>query len=314
MLRRILIIALVVVVIIAAIFLIRGWLNRDTVTEDTPTDETAAVVEDNNAPEPPVVEEAPVDAGAPESEPVDSAAGGEEAVPPAEGESGQGAAAYPGGDDSGAAPADSAGGEADTAAPADDANMGGVNEAGDADVGGGAPPAEGEAAAEAPAAEDAAPADSGNGGVPPNANTLAVVQPGVPVQHEVKNLEWLTQLARCYGTTVQDIQAANNGYPYPDLIYPGWIVNINNPGNAGPITINDTPCFNYHTVQQGETLYSIATQYGIHYEWLARINAIYNYDYIYAGQTLVIPNPVDPVLTQPPVPPYYPVYPVPYGQ
>ena len=309
MLRRILIIILVVVVIIAAIFLIRGWLNRDTVTE-APADEIVAVVEDDVVLEPPESEEAPAE--------------GQEAVAPPESSEGE-ADALPEGSYPEAAPAEGDN-AANVEAPAEDPNVGGVNNADDADVGGGAPPAEGEAVAEAPVAEDVteaeapaaeaeAPADSGSGGVPDNATALAVVQPGVPVQHEVKNLEWLTQLARCYGTTVQDIQAANDGYPYPDLIYPGWVVNINNPGNAGPITINDTDCFVYHTVQQGETLYSIATQYGIHYEWLARINAIYNYNYIYAGQTLVIPNPVDPVLTQPPAPPYYyPVYPVPYGQ
>jgi LysM repeat protein len=106
----------------------------------------------------------------------------------------------------------------------------------------------------------------------------------------------LMQLARCYGTTVQDIRAANY-IPIPDRIYPGAVLSIPNPGNAGPITINEMPCFVYHTVQHGQNLSQIAQAYGINLHWLARINAVYNYNYIQAGQLLVIPNPVPPELT-----------------
>ncbi|MBE2222870.1 MAG: LysM peptidoglycan-binding domain-containing protein, partial [Anaerolineae bacterium] len=209
-----------------------------------------------------------------------------------------------------------------------DPSLGGVASGGDANVGGGIPAGSGDAATALGDAVAVEPATGGVGEVAALSPAAAFVQPGVATTHTVENLEWLTQLARCYGTTVADIQAANN-YSCPDLIQPGWVVNIANPGNAGPITINDTPCFNYHTVQQGETLYSIATQYGISYQWLARINAIYNYNYIYAGQQLVIPNPVDPVFTQIPAQPFfysscwsgncpvypvYPIYPMPYGQ
>ncbi len=216
--------------------------------------------------------------------------------------------------------------EGDTAPAEGDTTMGGDAASGsDPNAGGGVPAESGEAA---PAVGDAVavePPASGIGSVAAVSPAAVFVQAGVPVTHTVTNDEWLTQLARCYGTTVADIQAANN-YACPDLIHPGWVVNIANPGNAGPITINDMPCFNYHTVQQGETLYSIATQYGISYQWLARINAIYNYNYIYAGQQLVIPNPVDPVFTQVPPAPFfysncwygncsvYPVYPAPYTQ
>jgi LysM repeat protein len=299
MLRRILIIILVAVVIIAAIFAIRWFLNRDSGEVEEPEGDTVAVVEEDdaangdNAVENGVVDETQVT----EELVVDEteASGGTE----------ESAESYPASAEGGeAAPAE--GGEEAPAEGSGDAALGGNVEGGDANVGGGAPAESGEASAEGGDAAAVEPAESsgGIGDVAAMSPVAAFVQPGVATQHTVENLEWLTQLARCYGTTVADIQAANN-YACPDLIHPGWVVNISNPGNAGPITINEMDCFLYHTVQQGETLYSIANQYGISYQWLARINAIYNYDYIYAGQQLVIPNPVDPVFTQPPAQPFY---------
>jgi LysM repeat protein len=331
MLRRILIIVLVAVVIIAGIFAIRWYLNQDSGQAEQPEGEDVAVVDDGEATtgdetmEEGVVDEAPlIDETAPTDQ-TEASVGGEESKEsyPAPAEGGEAAPAE-GGE---AAPAE--GGEAAPGEGSGDESMGGVAESGDANVGGGVPAEGGEAATES---GDAGVAESaeGTGGIDDVAAVSPVVafnvQPGVPTQHEVENLEWLTQLARCYGTTVADIQAANN-YSCPDLIHPGWVVNISNPGNAGPITINEMDCFLYHTVQQGETLYSIANHYGINYQWLARINAVYNYDYIYAGQQLVIPNPVDPVFTQPPAQQFYysncwynycpgwqyPVYAVPYG-
>lgn len=326
MLRRILIIVLVAVVIIVAFFAIRSFLNRDSdQTNVSDEAETAVVVEnegdtssDDGAVEDAVVEEAVIDEA--------DTARDEESVDgyPAAAE-GDGEVAAPTEDNGEAAPAEDSG----EAALAEDGSMGGDAAGGDADAGGGVPAESGGADAavgDTPAVE---PDDAGTGGAEIS-QPVAFVQPGVPTQHTAANQEWLTQLARCYGTTVADIQAANN-YACPDLIHPGYVIDITNPGNAGSITINDQPCFAYYTVQQGDTLYSIATMYGIDYQWLARINAIYNYDYVYAGQQLVIPNPVDAVFTTPPAQPFFysncwngncPVYPVhpiypvpePYGQ
>jgi LysM repeat protein len=297
MLRRILIIVLAAVVIIVAFFAIRSFLNRDSDQIDVSDEaETAEVINEaeidseESTIKDEVVEEVVVDAIVDNATEEDSAPGY-----PAEGDGGV------------AAPADNSG----EAAPADDGSaMGGDAAGGDADAGGGVPAEAGDVSAEsgdaAPALGDAVavePDTSGTGGVEIS-QPVAFVQPGVPTQHTAANQEWLTQLARCYGTTVADIQAANN-YACPDLIHPGYVINITNPGNAGPITINDQPCFAYYTVQQGDTLYSIANMYGIDYQWLARINAIYNYNYIYAGQQLVIPTPVDSVFTTPPAQPFF---------
>ena len=288
MLRRILIILLVAIVIIVAILAVQWFLNRNSDDASAPEDETTAVVDESGtAPDEGVVDESVVDE-APVSEGADSG----DQITDASTDGQQPADSYPAPETEGGDAAPAEGGEAGT---------------GDPNAGGGVPAEGGDAAPDLGDTVAMEPGDAGTGGIGAAFN----VQPGVPTDHSVQNLEWLTQLARCYGTTVADIQAANS-YPYPDLIYPGTTVHIANPGNAGSITINDTACFIYHTVQQGETLYSIANQYGIHYQWLARINAIYNYNYIYAGQLFVIPNPVDPVFTQPPTQPYYP-YPCLYG-
>lgn len=333
MTRRIIYILLAVVVVLAVVLGIRWWLNRDT-GEETITEEAAGVVEDITA-EIPIEETAPegdTGAVAPAEEGTivttiteETAPAGDQSQPAVtEGEAAvtEGETAAPEGGDMAAET-----GATDAAAPEGstdgsqesitvDPSLGGVPESGDANVGGGvvepglADTSGGAAATEAPATEapateapaTEAPATGGQVGiVPPIAN---LVVPGQPVQHIVQNKEWLTQLARCYGTTVQDIQAANN-YSCPDLIHPGWVVNINNPGNAGPITINEIPCFTYYTVQQGDNLYRIAEEFGIHFQWLARINAVYNYDYIQVGQVLVIPNPVPPEMTSAPAQPFY---------
>jgi LysM repeat protein len=46
----------------------------------------------------------------------------------------------------------------------------------------------------------------------------------------------------------------------------------------------------YHTVKWGQTLYSIAREYGVSVWAIACANGLHNPNYIYAGQTLVIPK------------------------
>lgn len=114
--------------------------------------------------------------------------------------------------------------------------------------------------------------------------------------HTVMQDEWLLQIARCYGTTVQSIRS-HNTIPYPDRIYPGQTLTITNIGSAGPYL--GPPCISYYTVAAGDTLASIAAMYGITESELARVNGLYTYYYgryyyrgIYVGQQLVVPRPV----------------------
>lgn len=55
----------------------------------------------------------------------------------------------------------------------------------------------------------------------------------------------------------------------------------NSAAAAGPV---------YHTVQKGQTLYSIAAWYGTSVWAIACANGLYNPNYVYAGQVLLIPQ------------------------
>lgn len=300
MTRRIIYILLAVVVVLVVVLGIRWWLNRGA-DGDMVTEETTGVVEDMAAESETGETAVTGDTSAGNASTGDASTGDASQPAVTEGDSGEmevvvgevvegDQAAADGSGSTDAAAPDNSGQTAVT-----DSTLGGVAESGDANAGGGV-------VATGPA--DTAAGAVGTGGEAAVQLPAGLVVPGQAVQHIVEKNEWLTQLARCYGTTVQDIQAANN-YACPDLIQPGWVVNITNPGNAGPITINEMPCFAYYTVQQGENLYRIAEQHGIHFQWLARINAIYNYNLIYAGQVLVIPNPVPPEMTTAPLQPFY---------
>jgi len=54
-------------------------------------------------------------------------------------------------------------------------------------------------------------------------------------------------------------------------------------------TVAPVPSGTYHTVQWGETLYSISVAYGVNMWTIAQANGIYNLNWIYAGQVLYIP-------------------------
>jgi LysM repeat protein len=60
-----------------------------------------------------------------------------------------------------------------------------------------------------------------------------------------------------------------------------------------------------HIVKPGETLYGIAAMYGVSVESIAAANKVVNPNYIYAGQTLIVPAGWAP---PPPAPPPAPVY------
>lgn len=97
------------------------------------------------------------------------------------------------------------------------------------------------------------------------------------IWHIVKWGENLTQIARMYGVTVEEIMTAN-GLTNPNLIYAGQKLLI--PSSATYIT---------HIVQPGETLSSIAWMYGVNYWDIAALNGLANPNLIYVGQVLLIP-------------------------
>ncbi len=122
-----------------------------------------------------------------------------------------------------------------------------------------------------------------------------------PQSHVVQPGETLRSIAELYSMSV-DALAALNGIADPNTIYVGQVLNLSpdvattatdvppsaaNP-SAGPAAI--------HTVQSGETLFKIATQYGLSVSDLASANNIADPTLIYAGQQLIIPGVESPQL------------------
>jgi lysozyme len=99
-----------------------------------------------------------------------------------------------------------------------------------------------------------------------------------PAYHRVSRGETLFSIGRRYGVNPYAIARANY-LPNPNCIYAGQVLRI-------PTC---DPCHRIHIVACGETLLRIGRQYGVSPWSIARANGIWNLNYIYAGQRLVIP-------------------------
>ena len=111
--------------------------------------------------------------------------------------------------------------------------------------------------------------------------------------YTVKPGDTLFSIGRMYNVNPYAIAATNN-IPYPYVIYPGQQLTISTgtppPGtNPTPVPPKPGTCRYYHTVRPGENLYRISLAYGVSMNAIAAANGIYNYNLIYAGQTLCIP-------------------------
>jgi LysM repeat protein len=165
-----------------------------------------------------------------------------------------------------------------------------------------------------PQEQPTAPADTSQ--PEPQVQPTAPPPPSTNTTHTIQQREWLAQIARCYGTSPADIANANS-IPYPGVIMPGTVWTIPNVGSVG--TAVGAPCTMNVTVQQGDTLFAIATTYKIPLTMLVFANYgcySYNpfYDWhdgvfggctytayptIYPGDNLVVPVTVDNVGLRP---------------
>ncbi len=102
--------------------------------------------------------------------------------------------------------------------------------------------------------------------------TTYIVQPG----------DTLYRIARAFGVTPEAIAAANNIFNF-NLIYVGQRLVI--PGGTTP-----PPQHVIHIVRYGDTLASIARQYGTTVAAIASANGIGNVNRIFVGQRLIIPG------------------------
>lgn len=128
--------------------------------------------------------------------------------------------------------------------------------------------------------------------VAPVATPTAEAAEAPSVEGATYTVRWgdtLFSIATMYGTTVDEIKTANGLTSDfivvgQELIIPGGVVTVPEPApptEGGPTV---------HIVQPGETLFSIAQQYGTTVNAIAQANQITNPWFIYVGQELIIPS------------------------
>jgi LysM repeat protein len=115
-----------------------------------------------------------------------------------------------------------------------------------------------------------------------SADSNYVVRPG----------DTLFRIALNHGLTTQQLASANN-IVNPDVIYAGQVLTI--PGSPDESATESTAstaeaAVSTYVVQRGDTLFRIATRFGVSTQLLAQLNAISNPSFIYAGQILMIPG------------------------
>ncbi len=133
---------------------------------------------------------------------------------------------------------------------------------------------------------------AGDMGAPTSQPLMHVVQPG----------ETLRSIAEMYHLSLDDL-AARNQIEDVNTVYVGQILSI--AGQPAPTAVAVAPAAVVeelapqsliHVVQAGETLFRIATRYGLTVNDLARANSISDPTLIYAGQQLIVPNVTPPPL------------------
>lgn len=133
--------------------------------------------------------------------------------------------------------------------------------------------------------------------VPAGNDLVGVPQPQM---HTVKPGETLRSIADLYGRSVEDL-AAQNGLADPNAIFVGQVLfvapadataarpagEVALPSSAA-VVAPSSPVI--HVVQRGETLFRIATRYGLTVNDLAQANQIADPTLIYVGQQILIPT------------------------
>ena len=113
--------------------------------------------------------------------------------------------------------------------------------------------------------------------------------------HTIARGENLASIARIYGVDAEEL-ARRNDITNPDMIYAGQRLLISGTPSAEEISEAEAEAFLMnpnsirHTVQSGENLASIGTQYGVSWLAIAQANNIFDANQIVAGQELIIPN------------------------
>ncbi len=120
--------------------------------------------------------------------------------------------------------------------------------------------------------------------------------------YTVQSGDTMYALARRFNTTVATLAQLNN-IVNPNLIYPGETLRV--PGAGQPTAATPTPVPaatpvapttvpvvqrpGTHVVQSGENLFRISLMYNLTWDVLARANGLFNPNFIFPGQVLIIP-------------------------
>lgn len=108
------------------------------------------------------------------------------------------------------------------------------------------------------------------------------------ITYTVQRGNTLSQIARAYGVTVQQIVQTNN-IQNPNLIFPGQKLRINtsNSDFLNPLSQSNSNPVTY-TVRPGDTLFGISRRFGVSVRYLVRLNGISNPNLIFPGRVLKI--------------------------
>lgn len=126
-------------------------------------------------------------------------------------------------------------------------------------------------------------------------NAIAPQSSSAPQTHMVQAGETFESIAALYNMTLDELMTVNN-ITDVSSIYLGQ--NLVVAPKENPTVIEEQPqtvqvapaALSIHIVQQGETLFRIATSYGLTVNELAQANSLTDPTFIYAGQQLIIPG------------------------
>lgn len=119
------------------------------------------------------------------------------------------------------------------------------------------------------------------------AQPATAVKPGAPINHTIARGESLYTIAKKYNASVEGILNSNLKMT-PDQFVEGAVVKVI-PGSAMPFyyEVSETKFYN-HTIQNNETMSSIASVYGTTQLTLSKLNP--NVDKLKKGKTIVVPR------------------------
>ncbi len=116
------------------------------------------------------------------------------------------------------------------------------------------------------------------------------ILPAEPTTYIVQRGEHLMQIARSLGLDWQTLARLNNLQPPTYVVYPQQVLRLPTVANAATTPeLTSTPEPVTYVVQPGDTLFKIATRYGLDWLTLAQLNSL-SYPYrIFVGQILHLP-------------------------